>query len=153
MTNNIDQFEHDNAKEALDSSRKFERIGLERGIAPPWFGITLAVVGGVVITLAGLDASRLYVMPLSAFMFVLVLHQILKADVIVKPLLSGRAVLALAVGVVVIFLPLILIAQENSETFGAWVAIFSGIGFTIFMLIASRIERLKYLARIDAEKC
>ena len=152
MTNNTDQLEPDEARKELDSIHLFERIGLQRGIPPLWFGITIALLGGITCTLAGLNVSRLYLAPLVVLMVLLVLRQTLKADVIVKPLLSKRALIVLAIGTAVIVMPLILFARSHLDTFGGWVALSIGVGIAIACSVASILERHKYLTRIDVEK-
>lgn len=151
MTNSCDHSEPDKAQKALDSIHKFERIGLQRGLPPLWFGITIAVLGGISITFAGLAFPPLYIAPIGVFMVSLIVHRILKADVKVKPLLSTRAIIGLIIGTMVIFLPLVLFAQATLDSFGPWVALSAGVGFAIFCLGLSVFERHKYLARISVE--
>lgn len=153
MTKTTDQFEPDNPQKTLDSIHKFKRIGLQRGIPPLWFGITMSVLGGVSVTLAGLDYPRLYLVALAVVIFLLVLYQTLKQDAIAKPLYSGRTLIVIMVIGAIILLPLVLFAQANLDTFGRWLAVATGAGLAIIGSIVSVIERQKHLARIDIEKC
>jgi len=153
MNKNSDQFEPDDAQQTLDSIRSFQRAGLLRGMPPLWFGMLMAILGGISITVAGLKLSVPLSLSLFVVMAILVSYQVFKADVKMKPLLSTRVFLLAIIGVGVICMPLILIAQANLDTYGRWVAWISGIGFAIACSIAVLFERSRYLARLDAETC
>jgi len=151
MTKEAEQFETDEAQKALDSIHLFQRNGLIRGIPPLWFGFTMAALGGASIIIAGLNISAPLSLSLSLFMLWLFWRQTRKTQVIVEPLLSKRGLILLAIGSIVYCLPLILIAQAHLDTYGAALAWFGGISFTIVCSIAAIHERRKYLARLDVE--
>lgn len=151
MTNDTDKFEPDQARIALDSVHKYERIGLERGIPPLWFGISMGILGGLAVTLATLEYPFIIIVLIALMILMLNLILSLKMDVKIKSLYSPKALIVFIISLLVVLLPLVLVARSNLETFGTWLAIFTGLGLAIFASIVTIIERHKYLARLEKE--
>jgi len=140
MTDKKDHTEINEAGRALESIRQMERAALLRAMPPRWFGATIALLAGTLVTLSAADRREYHVLVILALALVIA-YQTQKTGVTGKTFPVKLAGLA-----VVILLPLffgfIIAAQLFSTTIGhIGAALLSGILFAITVYALSLFER------------
>lgn len=152
VINETDAIGPNEAKDALNSINDLKSVSLRRGIPPWWFGLVITLSSGVVVALAAMEISRIYMAPIFLLTVFAVVYQTRKAGVLVRPFFSKRVLILLMVGVAAILVPLIFVARELRDSFGLFAPLSLGVSIFLIGLIAFAVERRIFLTKIRAEK-
>jgi hypothetical protein len=151
MTNETDLPKPNEALEALTSIKNMKIAGLQRSITPWWYGIMIAIGGGIIFSLAGMEASRLYMAPFFLAMVFSTIYEARKSGVIARAP-AKRTFILIIVGIISVLVPLIFVARELRDVYGLFAPLCLGILVTLVGIIACSAERYWILNKIKEEK-
>ena len=138
------------SKEALDSIKSLKIKGLQKSITPWWFALTMAIAGGVVFALSGMEASRFYMAPFFLVLVFAAIYETQKTGVISKFPTKRTSALMIA-GVIAVLVPLIFVARELKDIYGFLAPLSLGVIVTLVVLFIFIAERCWLLTKINAE--
>jgi hypothetical protein len=150
MSEMAEQNPADDAREALDSIQAMEKAALRRAIPSRWFGASMALLAGALVTLSAADQREYHVYVILLMSAVLV-YRSQKTGVSVRQFPTKVAGIALIV-LTPLFFGLIVAAQMFSEAIGTVGApLAAGIVLAIAVYSLSIFERRWHIARIGSE--
>ena len=148
MTNNNQQSQ---AKEALDTVQQMKRAAYLKAMPPVWFGVTIALLSGLLVTLSALDLRQYHALVI-LLLGIVISYQVQKVGVAIKKFPAKHIVYALII-LLPLFFGLIIIAQLLRSSLGYnEAAILAGALFAAIVYGLSIVERRWYDSKTDSEQ-
>jgi uncharacterized protein involved in response to NO len=148
MTDKKDHTEINDAKQALDSIQQMQQAALLRAMPPRWFGATIALLAGSLVSLSAADLREYHVLVILA-MALVISYQSHKTGVTGKDFPLKLAGLALVI-LLPLFFGFIIAAQLLSPTLGhTGASVLAGTLFAIAVYVLSIFERRWHSNKTD----
>ena len=146
-----DQTQTVDAQQALDSIQQMEKAAYRLATPPSWFGVTLALLTGSLVTFAVADMRQLQVLSILGIGIVIA-YQSQKSGVSLNTFPVKLVVIAMIL-LVPLYFGMIIIGQLMTTALGQTLAaMFAGIIFSTVFYSLSLIERRLHLNKTASEK-
>ena len=151
MSDTKNQTQTEDAQQALNSIQQMEKAAYHRATPPSWFGITIALLTGSLVTLAVADMRQLQVLIILCIGWV-ISYQSQKSGVSIKTF-PIKTLLITLILLVPLYFAMIIIGQLILPAVGqVLAAMFAGIIFASVVYSLSVVERRIYLHKTPSMK-
>jgi hypothetical protein len=152
MTSKNDQMKISEEQQALDAIEQMQHSALRQGLPPRWFGATIALLTGAMVTFSAAGLNQYNVL-IILFMAIVLVYQSQKASVTLRTFPSKLVGIVVIILMVALFFLLIIAAQMLSDRFGfVWAPLMAGILFGLVVFALSVSERHEVNSKVSREK-